>query len=490
MKKLTFIAIVLFAAACSKKADETKAQPEAAKVTANEPAKPAGPKLITTTTKSPEAKAALDRGIELVLYGRGYEAKSEFKKATELDPDFAQGHGWLGFVTPGPDGKALLDKSVTLATKLPEAERMWIEGMRQMAIDDTAASAAFTKVTELAPDDFRGFMQVGQLALNHGDDAGALKMFTKAQQMKPDLPAIYNGIAYANAGLGHWDAAIVAAKKQAELRPTEPNPHDTVADIQLMAGKLEEAEATFKQTITVDPKFAIAYSGLAITRAYRGDLKGAAEATTQRVANSPERMDKVDGVIDNALLLATAGKHAEAYKLLDGIDKDPENANLPGYVVSSLVRGMLLQTEGKFDDSAKAFAEAVNRSDKQPALNRVALRQQALMALRASMLLGKAAGDADKLVAVTAEQMTGPAEQSLHSWARGLASWAKTGPKEAIADLSGCAPILIACRFDLAAAQRKAGDAAGATATQKQIATTFVRDAGAVYFHAQAAKAK
>ena len=71
---------------------------------------------------------------------------------------------------------------------------------------------------------------------------------------------------------------------------------------------------------------------------------------------------------------------------------------------------------------------------------------------------------------------------ALASWGHGLAAWAKTGPKDAVADLSKCPPQLPACRYDLAVAQRAAGDAAGADATEKLLRESPLRDAHAVYF--------
>src|SRR5688500_17356163 len=73
-RSLIVIVLALAAAACSKK--EEVATAPAAPPPAAEPAKPA-PRLITITTKSPEALAAFKRGDELIDNIRWAEAAVE-----------------------------------------------------------------------------------------------------------------------------------------------------------------------------------------------------------------------------------------------------------------------------------------------------------------------------------------------------------------------------------------------------------------------------
>ena len=259
----------------------------------------------------------------------------------------------------------------------------------------------------------------------------------------------------------------------------------------MAANKLEDSEKSFQQAVTMQPKFTVALQGVALTRAYRGDWKGAAVASNTRLTTSTVRDDKVDATIDLAWFAAASGKTADAYALLAGLDKDPENAQAPAYAAAALDRGKLLQFDGKYDDAAKAFAEGVKRTEKLPGLAKVnAERTNAIGLLRNAALAGKPAADADKLVAVTEQGATTPLAKSFNSWAKGLAAWAKTGAKDAVVELAKCDRTAVGCRYDLAAAQAKAGDAAAAAATTKEISETFIRDAGAVYIHPLLTKKK
>ena len=421
---------------------------------------------------------------------RGTEAVETLNKAISLDPEFAMAHAYLGQVVPGATGMAEFDKAVTLAAKLPDPERMTIEAMRSMrAGERDKAIASYQKVIELAPDDWHAMVALGTDANFNGDYAAAIKYFDQAAKAKPDLAIAQNGIAYGNAGLRQWEPAIAAAKKQAELLPKEPNPADTLGEILMVAGKFDESEKAFQQALALEPKFDISWQGVAFTRAYRGDWKGALEANAKQLAAVSTANDRVGAEIDGAWLALASGKPADALAQLDAIEKDPEAAKTPAFAFAPLDRAYILQLSGKVPDSAKALADALTRADALPGGGkRNALRRHAIGSLRLAALTGKASPDADKLVAVTEDGATTPVAKSFVNWAHGLAAWAKTGPKDAVAELAKCDRLLTGCQFDLAAAQRKAGDTAGAEATEKALRETTTRDPINVYAVSQLPK--
>src|SRR5512146_345707 len=134
MRTVACLAAALLAASCGKKSNDTAAPEPAAKTAKPEPGKAAGSAAaapaatVPVTSKSPDAIKVFEQGRDLTDAERGPEAVELFQKAIELDPDFAQAHAYLGLVTQGPPGLAELDKAKTLAAKLPEAERLVIEG--------------------------------------------------------------------------------------------------------------------------------------------------------------------------------------------------------------------------------------------------------------------------------------------------------------------------------------------------------------------------
>jgi tetratricopeptide (TPR) repeat protein len=496
--------VIIFAAAaalsltaCKKAGSKKKVQPAAAKATdmAADKKKPAETAMVPVTSKSKEAVAEFQKGLEMDDNARGMEAVPFYKKALELDPDFAQAMASLGNSTPGAEGAAMLDKAVTLSAALPEAEKTVIQAMQlQSTGDDAAATAAWKKASELAPGDWRLHALLGNQANQRMDFDGALAHFQESQKVKPDLAVVHNGLAYAYAGQGKFDEAIAAAQKQVELLPKEPNPQDTLGEIFLKAGKFDESEKAFQAALAIEPKFGIAWQGVALARGYRGDWKGVDQALAEGgKATPPNGQITADMALDTAWMRLAAGKGPEGLKLVEKAEKDPEVQKAPGYAFAALDRGHMLTELGKYGEAAKAFAVGQERAQKLPGRGkRDAAGNHAIGMLRLAALTGKPAADADALIAVietNAKEMPDNAtRQSFAAWARGLAAWAKGDAKAAATEMAACVPAMVPCRYDLATAQRKAGDTAGADATLKTIGETSTRDPATLYFRVKAAK--
>jgi hypothetical protein len=137
--------------------------------------------------------------------------------------------------------------------------------------------------------------------------------------------------------------------------------------------------------------------------------------------------------------------------------------------------------------TAQARADQLAGNAKQEAARGVRLA-----ALRNAALAGKPAADADKLLAAFDDDVKAQGAstrlQSMGAYARGLVAWAKRDTKAAIDALQKCDLELTMCRFDLASAQRKSGDTAGAQSTEELLRTTPRREMPGVYFAAKLPK--
>lgn len=496
MKNLLVVSGVLMAFACHKKQDEAPPPPaEQPKVVEKMKEKPpeAAPADMPVTSKSPDAVKQVQQAADLMTLARVNDATPLLKKALELDPDCAQAHALLGVMTPGAEGTDHLTKAVSLSGKLPEAEKEYISGLAAMrAGDDVKSIASLEKAVQLAPGAWRVELMLGYQHTAAGDPEGAIKSLTHALSINPNLPQAQNVIAYAYAHERQWDKALAAAQKQVELLPKEPNPQDSLGEIQLWAGKFEDSEKSFQKAVELQPTFTMAWGGIGLDRAYRGDYKGAYEAFDHR-KTSTTPTEKFDAMYDTAFVAAAEGKLPKALEQIDAIEKDPAAKTLPYYAFAPIVRGELLALGGKPADAAKAYAGAMARIDLLAGDGKVEfVRNLSLGQLQLAAMNGKPAAESDKLVAALDDAAkaspNNKTRQSEAAHGHGLAIWAKSGPKDAVVELAKCERIDIWCRADLSAAQRKSGDAAGADATDKEIVETPLRDATVVYFRARAMK--
>jgi tetratricopeptide (TPR) repeat protein len=474
-------AVLLFAVAC-KKTDEKKAETP----TPAETPKPAAPADVPVTTKTEKALEAFEIGREHQDAGRAAEAAQQFKKAIEIDPEFAHAYAYLGQLTPGLDGTAALDKAVSLTANLPEAEKQMIIAMQAVRAGDRAkAKAAYDRVIELAPGSSRAAWVRATLANAERDYAGAVRHFETVKRLEPSNTAVYNGLAYAHAGLRQWEQAIAAAKKQVELTPSEPNAHDTLGEVLMQARKFDEAETAFGAALAADPKFGIAWQGVGLARAYRGDYKGAQEAFDKRETTG-DLFDTLQTKLDAAWVWFAEDKLKESLAEIDSLEKEPKAKESPLYAFASLDRGHILAQAGKHSDATKAYATTKTRGEAfEGARKSELMRGYRMGVLRLAALVGKPAVETDTLLAAAnaeAKALGDSVPSRSHvAYLEGLVAWAANDIAAAVAAMSKCLPELSLCRFDLAALQRKLGDSAGAQATEKLLRETPTRDPATVY---------
>jgi len=244
MKNLVCLGLALTLASCGpgKPPPQPPSPPPAAKP-APVAAKPAK-KLLqhTATTRSRVAAAALDKAIALLDEVRFAEAIEQIKKAIDADPRYAYAHAYLGRYTQGMEGQKLLEKARQLAAGLPEADRLLIEAWLAGRKGETATYRAnLERVATLAPDDWLSHMEMGNWAFGQRDLAAAVAAYEKAIALNPKAPMAYSNLGYAHAETGRYDEGIAALKKYLALRPADANGYDSLAEIMLNAGKLEES---------------------------------------------------------------------------------------------------------------------------------------------------------------------------------------------------------------------------------------------------------
>jgi len=481
-KTMCIAALATVLAAGCKKAEQQEAPAGAdPKVVAVEDKK-AEPARVENATEVPlissskEAIAELRQARALQDNIRGAEALEHMRKAVQLDPEFAQAHSDLAFAAPGDEAKQHLDKARALVDKLPEAARLDVETALAFADDDVKkARATCEKLAQLVPGDPRPQQCIGNTAVTVGDQAAAAAAFEKAIANNPKSAPNYNSLAYARMALRQYDAALTAIDKYAELAPGEPNPYDSKGEILLAAGRYPEAEQAFQQAFKVAPQFSVALQGVAYSRFLRGDWAGGRAALAEQKKAALDAREKAAATADTAMSFLVAGKPADALTQLDAAEKEMveakatvQHAGLP------LLRAAVQIDTGKAAqaltsvDTALTRAKALQRADQISGLTRNAL----IYKIYAQFKLGKADDAAATLEAIKAEAAKNPddlhAQADVHVGA-GLVAWAKGDAAGAVKELSGCDDNELFCRWQLAMAQAKAGDKAGAAATRKSI---------------------
>jgi tetratricopeptide (TPR) repeat protein len=438
--------------------------------------------VITATSKSPEAVQHFKKGQELFDNLRTTEAAAEFNRALELDGQFILAHAYHGLSTPGPDGLKELEAAAAAAGSLPEPERVLIEAAAATRRgEQDKATAAFVRLTQLAPGDWRAHYSLGQQLLNNQKYADAASALKKATSLNANAGGAQNMLGYVALRQGDTEGAIAAFEQYVRIMPQEPNPQDSLGEALLAAGRFKESEAAFQKALELSPGFWTAHQGIAYARLYAGDWTGGRDALGKAKAAATERTDKIS--VDDELAAVAMAQHdpAAALRILDGIEKTA-GAQASDIAFVPLRRAFLMIDAGRSREALAQIAIVLKTAESGQVgagLSR-SLRRQALVARIAAETQMKdvaaATRTAAELDAAAGADAGSPLAQSAMHYGRGMLALAQGDAPGARAHFDGCSAEDARCKWQGVVTAEKAGDKAGADTARAQLLKIYGRD--------------
>jgi tetratricopeptide (TPR) repeat protein len=445
---------------------------------------------MTVTCKSAEAVNEIKAAQALLDNQRIDEGEVHVRKALTLDPDCAQANILLAEFTEGDESAKLSAHAHEQSGALPPAERDWVESRVELSAGHEQRSDELLKsASDAAPKDKRLLRTRIGRAMGR-DWSQVAEMARQLIALDPKNPQAQNDLAYAELNLGHPDAAIAAAQKQADLIPDEPNAHDTLGEILMGAGKLPEARAEFEKALQKSPKFAIAQEGVAFTYAYAHDWKSYHASMLVARNGMTRPADVLENLQQEKWGYAAEGNLKGLAATADAIDATAAKAGLSSSRPSHGARAaMVFAVIGKPADAARRLAMAADAAKAAhfTGTEDTTFRFDVLSAQLFSAWKQHKGADAAKayagLEAQVKETPNAVTERNLR-FARSLVALAKGDKKGAAYDPSECFPGDAQCRFVMAGLQRDVGDKAAGTAALAQLKATPKRSGWYLYYWA------
>jgi tetratricopeptide (TPR) repeat protein len=172
---------------------------------------------------------------------------------------------------------SLVDRALQNGSRLPELERVRLTFLAaNLHADRAAAQRALGDWARLTPNDPEVWRSTAQDAMLHHDYARAVEGFQKSLAVEPDDVSALNSLGYAAAYAGQLDTSMSALQHYQAVRPADANPLDSMGDVNLLLGRLREAEDFYLQAFKKDPAFMNAgdLSKAAMARLMSGDISG------------------------------------------------------------------------------------------------------------------------------------------------------------------------------------------------------------------------
>lgn len=446
----------------------------------------------------PTAKPFFDRAWEALSNVHNDEARVLFAEAVAVDPTCTLAWAHLGALTPGLDGRRLIEQAIAGSAKITELERLQVRALEAQHRGDLEQALTLIRSALIYdPHSYR-------LNFAVANRAGALRQWSemasaarRATELAPERGAAWNQLGYAYLGLQKHAQAIEALRRYAQVAPMEANAHDSLGDALLANDQLDEAKAAYQRALDSSKgTFWLAAQGVATVCALQGDWFCARDALDQARRVAVQAEDRLELMKWTAWSFLTDDQPGEAYRAVDELELEARQRGLEARVLDArLLRGRMLLTQRRFRDAMKVFT--VLGPQKFPTLEEAQRRpfegRRLAGLIEAQVRLGnvgqaeKALGKLEKLFEGRTRDIDGLDAVS-HS--RGLIALQRRELPNAIASFKKCSGTFDACRLHLAEAQELSGDVAAAQKTRALVRVSNHRDPEYWWVRTQAAESK
>ena len=234
------------------------------------------------TTSSEEAYRQYEEGVASISRFRLEKAQDSFRKAVELDPDFAMAWIRLG-ITARELGdrnrtETAVDRAYALRDRVTELERLWIERTHALVHGDKEkAKEIYAQLVDRYGDHPWVLRLRAEMAKLDDRNEEALALYRRILEQDPEAVDVHNLEGYLYLSTGQYGEAVKALQRYAYYAPEQANPHDSLGEAYLYTGQYEEAISEFLQALEIDPTFLWSAMHLADALSVTGQFRRAHE---------------------------------------------------------------------------------------------------------------------------------------------------------------------------------------------------------------------
>lgn len=223
------------------------------------------------TTRSPEAQAFYDQGLNYLESYVWIEASRSFGQALRLDPELAMAYLGLSYVQSGLENaeaaKRLFDKAKALAAGVSDAERRRLEIREKQlaAIEDIQDLSRFVAYKKTIDDALARDLDNPELWLLRGNaeeanasgrgqrgGAASIAFYQAVLRLVPDHATAHHYLVHSYETIGSIDRALVYGEVYARLAPAIPHAAHMWGHDLRRVGRVDDAIAQFLKTDSLE----------------------------------------------------------------------------------------------------------------------------------------------------------------------------------------------------------------------------------------------
>ena len=312
-------------------------------------------RVADISTSSLDAYRLFALGVDASDHLRTRDAHRLLTDAVRVDPSFASAYLYLGSVSyfdgRMADRKMYFAKAGDSSDRLNERERLLLQAnIAHAAGDGVEAARVIDQLIAQFPDTEEAYPVALQLYTPVNgllyDPEKEMAILRRGIEMVPTSGMLRNLSGYALLEVGEIDRSMSELEQYARLSPAEPNPYDSLGEVNLAAMRPEKALEYYARANAIQPDFSAA--GLAVALAMLGRF--------DEVVAQPTQGSSIQHYTIQAVILSRIGRYKEAELILATGRKRPEENKHPvGHAVAYLVSSTLATERGQY---ARARADA------------------------------------------------------------------------------------------------------------------------------------
>lgn len=245
------------------------------------------PAVQTLRTTLNLASLEADESRRLVILARGLGLVNEWElavdllqRATQVDPQNAEGWAWLGEARGqlGEDGLAELERARGLDPR--SAVIRSLLGLHwKRAGEPRKALVEFEAAARLDPENPAMLAALGEAYAAYGDLPPALAAYQQAANLDPDDPVYWRLLSAfcVQYNMLVQEVGLPAAFLALDLDPESALSYDTLGQAHFAVGLVRQAELNFQDALRLDPDLAAAHLHLAMIYLQRSEWEAARE---------------------------------------------------------------------------------------------------------------------------------------------------------------------------------------------------------------------
>jgi serine/threonine-protein kinase len=289
-------------------------------------------------------------GIALEKQGKLDDAVACFRRATRLDPDYAEAHHNLGVVLEKQgkrdDAVACYRRALQLDLDYAPAHKNLGAALEKQGNLEEAV-ACHRRAIRLDPDYAEAHHNLGVALEKQGKVADAVACYRRAVQLDPNLALAHYNLGNALGKQGKVDEALACYRRAIRLDPDFASAHNNLGAALEKQGKGDEAVACYRRAVQLDPNLALAHNNLGVALGKQGKLDEAADCYRRAIQHEPDFAFAHNNL---GTVLGQQGKLAEAVDCFRRATRlDPNYPEAHGNL------GHALRQQGRFADALAAL---------------------------------------------------------------------------------------------------------------------------------------